>query len=112
MLLMSLMPTLSHLLQAQGPAGWAEVCSAQEAPRWGGMTRLGEAGGDAQTLPEPAMAHCPYCTLHAPDLGLPPVQQAVLPASPRPGAPPLFFQAPRTLHAWRAAQPRGPPTRA
>lgn len=55
--------------------------------------------------------HCAYCHLAGDAPGLPafcmaPASAATIIAL----QPPLFFQAPRTLHAWRAAQPRAPPT--
>lgn len=72
---------------------------------------------DAHGTPDPgvpgsghAQAHCPACLL--PPHGYAPLP--VLPSwVPEPlfahAAPAAFLQAPRTQHAWLAAQPRGPP---
>jgi hypothetical protein len=112
MLAMALLPTLSHALaHARGGASsWAEVCTPQ------GMRLVAVSADDSLPGGAPAQAaghleHCPLCALGAdalaPPLSLPPA--LVLPLG-RAGLPPLFLQAPHTLHAWRSAQPRGPPS--
>ncbi len=105
----ALAPALSHALQAGVPEGWIEIC-----------TELGPklVAGDevAPKKPSPAspadhlLKHCPYCSLHITDLGLPPVSVdiALLDALASP-VPALFLSAPRTPHAWVTAQPRAPP---
>lgn len=106
----ALLPTISHALaQGRGDgARWAEVCTAQGMR----LVVLDDATADTsgQTQRIAQLEHCPYCALGA--------GAAPLPAAP--GLPPLavttvervpalFLHAPRTLHAWRSAQPRGPP---
>lgn len=110
MLAMALLPTVSHALAfAQGTqSNWAEVCTPQGMK----LVVLDDAGPGE---PAPASAashleHCPFCAQGSSVLGLPPT---VVPALVLPLAadttPPLFLKAPRTLFAWAAAQPRGPP---
>jgi len=95
----ALAPTVSHLRHGM-PVAWDEICSVGDA-----------AGRD----PGPAgdvLMHCPFCLLQAQLPLLPGTVALALPALARHEAPVLFLQAGRTLHAWVAAQPRGPPSRA
>lgn len=106
-LLAALAPALSHALASATGAQWVEICTAQGS-KW---IQVGEDGSESGT---PASAHvldhCPHCTLHAPNLGLPPVQHlAQLPLPLSHEVPLAFLSAPRTLHAWVSAQPRAPP---
>ena len=92
LLLAACAPAVSHALAAASP--WDVVCSAP-------------AGDDTPTH---AAEHCPACLLQHAACGLPPADavppQAAALADHR---PPAFLAAPRTLHAWRHADPRGPP---
>ena len=104
MLALALLPTLSHALAGSSSA-YAEVCTPQ------GMKVVALADGEQQ----PATAslhleHCPYCLAGLALAGLPPTPLALpLPPAEPVLQPPLFLRAPRTLFAWAAAQPRGPP---
>jgi len=106
-LLASLAPSLSHALASAGGTSWIEICST-EGSRW---VPAGAGGSE----PAPASAahvldHCPYCSIHAPALGLPPANvPAQLPSRLAHEVPLAFLAAPRTLHAWVSAQPRAPP---
>jgi hypothetical protein len=111
MLALALLPTLSHALTfARGGAAWAELCTPQ------GMRLVAvDAAQAAADTGAPAQAaghleHCPLCALGADLPMLPPAAPAalVLPLAAA-DAPALFLHAPRTLFAWRSAQPRGPP---
>ncbi len=109
MLALALLPTVSHALAfARGGAAWAEVCTPQ------GMKVV--AVDAAQAGGEPVLAaghleHCPLCALAADHAAPPPAAPVVLalPAG-RMLMPAAFLHAPRTLFAWRSAQPRGPPS--
>ena len=118
-LALSLLPTLSHALaytQAQGAGGWAEVCTPQGPKR----VAVDAEGKLAQTVVDPTadaagigvahLTHCPLCALALDVPLLPPAAPLAL-AGPigRCAPPAAFLHAPRTLHAWRSAQPRGPP---
>ena len=111
MLALALLPTVSHALAfARGGAAWAEVCTPQ------GMRLVAVDAAQAADNGAPAQAaghleHCPLCALGADAPPLPPAPPAAL-RLPVAGAepPPLFLQAARTLHAWRSAQPRAPPS--
>jgi len=94
----ALAPTLSHALAAANP--WAELCSAA-------------ADGKAPA-PAQGAAHLEHCPLCGPGTGAAPLPvRLALTIAPPGGAvhlPALFLHAPRTLHAWTAAQPRAPPS--
>lgn len=115
MLALALLPTVSHAIafaamDSRGGVAWAEVCTPQ------GMRLVAvDAAQPAADRSAPVQAaghleHCPLCALGADLPALPPAPPAALPlplAAADP--PPLFLHAPRTLFAWRSAQPRGPP---
>ncbi len=104
-LLVSLAPALGQAWAAKG-SSWMEVCTAQGA-KW---VQAGEQGSTPELPPGHLFDHCPYCSLHAPALGLPPpaglVHQLLRLGTEVPTA---FLAAPRSLHAWVSAQPRAPP---
>jgi len=105
-LLTSLAPAISHALGSARTASWVEICTAQRAERLPAGTD--ESGGAPAV--KHLLEHCPYCSIHVPALGMPPVRVAVAPV---PAAaqefPRAFLAAPRTLRAWVSAQPRAPP---
>ena len=108
---LALLPTLTHALaRAAGGASssFTEVCTPQG-------TRL-VALADGETAPDSALLqleHCSWCTAALGDLAPPPVVlRHGLPAAGAGFVPPLFLQAPHTLHAWASAQARAPPLRA
>lgn len=110
-LLMALAPVLSHALQVRGAATWSEVCTAQGA-RWVDVDgALVGAPADTHTTPAQVFDHCPWCSLHSGDALLPRLPAAVALPAGVDTVPRLFLAAPRTLFAWLAAQPRGPPVR-
>lgn len=109
-LALALAPTVSRALAAaNGASMWTEVCTpagmklqavadtAEDAP----VAQGGQIG---------QLEQCGYCALSA---GAAPLPMAASPALPAVAAaaalPALFLQAPRTLYAWRSAQPRAPP---
>lgn len=103
-LLAALAPAVSFALGSQLGANWVEVCTA-EGSKWV------QPGNDEAPASAHVFEHCPYCTLHTPAIGMPPVPPAQLPIVDAADAVPLaFLAAPRTLHAWASAQPRAPPT--
>ena len=109
-LLAALAPAISHAVAAvQGGASWVEVCTAT------GPALVKVAGEQAPAAPEQDgqgmhMEDCPFCLSHAGSFGLAPAAEAALPASlGTDPAPALFYQSPRPLFAWAAAQARAPP---
>jgi len=108
MLAFALVPGLSRVLShARGDsAAWAEICSAQVAPR--------ALQADA-SRPEPAsgaaahLEHCPMCSVAGHAAGMPPAPLSFAAPAVTEGRPRLFYAAPRPLFAWLAAQPRAPP---
>lgn len=96
----ALAPTVSHLRHGM-PVAWDEICSVN-----GGTDNGSRDPGPAG---DPLM-HCPFCLLQAQLPLLPGTLAPAVPALARHEAPVLFLQAGRTLHAWVAAQPRGPPS--
>jgi hypothetical protein len=119
-LALALLPTLSHAWaysHAQGAGGWAEVCTTQGPQRIAvdADGKLADTVIDADTNMSSAahLQHCPLCALSFDAPLLPPAAPAALPLALAGSAPPAaFLHAPRTLFAWRSAQPRGPPTAA
>ena len=106
MLWMAFVPLVSQALGGRPSEAWIEICSASGATKWV-KTDAGTAG-----QPQPGahpLDHCPYCSLHANALGMPPAPLLALPVLAQSEPPPAFLSAPSTLHAWRSAQPRGPP---
>lgn len=105
----SVAPVLSHAFQPSQGAGWIEVCTALGQQ----MVHVGDATGEPSNTKQQddhARQHCPYCSSHAAQLGLPPASSAVLfVPTLHYGLPALFLAAPRTSFAWSTAQPRAPP---
>lgn len=105
-LLASLAPSLSHALASGSGANWIEICTTQGS-KW---IAAGEDGSERAPASAHVLKHCPYCSVHAPALGLPPSNDsAQLPSRLAHEIPLAFLAAPRTLHAWVSAQPRAPP---
>jgi hypothetical protein len=120
----ALLPTLSPLLHSAGGDGEnrVEICTTQGmrwvvlganfAPNATAAAAIdGSVDGSPDKPHEAAHAdHCPLCRLHtdSPPLPVSDTTLALAEVASQ-AAPALFLQAPRTLHAWRAAQPRGPP---
>lgn len=104
-LMMAAAPLVSQVVGADRE--WQEICGVGGA-RWV-QTDAAAPGPDLPQSPAHLLDHCPYCSLHADTLGMPPAPLAALPALPGVLFPPAFLQAPSTLHAWLTAQPRGPP---
>jgi Protein of unknown function (DUF2946) len=105
-LLASLAPSLSHALGSAEGSSWIEICTSQGS-KW-------VEAGDDNSAPAPTAGHvfehCPFCSIQAPVLGLPPSPELVpLPIEGHGEFPPAFYAAPRTLHAWVSARPRAPP---
>lgn len=110
-LLAALAPSISHAIAAgkDAGAGWIEVCSATGS-------KLVQVGGEHNPAPsEPAeeglhFEHCPFCLTHGGLVGLPPSAGFTLPAvSGTQPLPSLYYQSPRPLFIWAAAQSRAPP---
>jgi hypothetical protein len=105
-LLVTLAPSVSQALGFTKGASWIEVCSTQGS-KW---VQNDSGDSDSPTAAKQLLEHCPYCSIHAPMLGMPPSPAAVLlQREPRNGLPAAFLAAPRTLLAWVSAQPRAPP---
>ena len=105
-LLASLAPALSHALATATGTSWVEICTTQGS-KW---IQAGEDGSERSPASAHVLDHCPYCSLHAPTLGLPPATLlGQLPLQLSHEVPRAFLFAPRTLHAWLSAQPRAPP---
>lgn len=111
-LLSALAPTISHAVQRDAPPGWTEICSVTGAK----LVRVdgADAAEPAEDSPQThAAKRCAWCATEATAPALPPAAPAGLSLLPLAfHVPELFLRAPRPLHAWAAAQPRGPPTAA
>jgi Protein of unknown function (DUF2946) len=103
--LTALAPAISHALQDQPAKSWIEICTTRGA-RW-----IAAAADPAQGIPAPAhvVEHSPCCLLQGNAAAPPPSLLVVALLAVHFEAPRLFLAGQRTLHAWLAAQPRGPP---
>ncbi|HEY4081624.1 MAG TPA: DUF2946 domain-containing protein [Burkholderiaceae bacterium] len=107
-LMMAFAPLMSQAFGAKSASGWAEICSVYGS-KW---VKIDAGTTDPQPTPVSGhpLDHCPYCSLHTNALGMPPPAPVILRAvATYQEVPPAFLLAPRTQHAWRSAQPRGPP---
>lgn len=103
LLFAALAPAVSHALAAARGPGWTQVCSAHDAG--------GPQPGDDAAARLAAATHCPCCSAELPTPGLPPAEQADLPA---PAAAGTVFTAtddtpPRAAPRLHASA-RAPPT--
>ena len=110
LLLAAVAPTISQalVLVSRDSAAWAEICSTAGFRR----VQSDPSGNQGEpSKPLVAMAdHCQYCTLQSHAMAPPPAPIAIASLAPLTfEAPVLFATARRTLFAWIAAQPRGPP---
>ena len=104
MLWLALAPTVVHAVEAaQGPMPWAQICTA---------SGFKPAPGSPAEAADHLKSHCPFCALSQLGATLPPPPAAFvfLPDERAHEVPALFLQAPHTLHAWRHALSRGPPS--
>ncbi|TFW14786.1 DUF2946 domain-containing protein [Duganella callida] len=96
----ALAPTVSHAISASTSGVLAEMCSVDSAA----------PGKKAPTNIPHGMEHCPYCATHGGAPALPPSAiHGFAVIGGHDAYPPLYYSAPRPLHGWGAAQPRGPP---
>mgnify|MGYP001213013553 CR=1 FL=1 len=105
-LLTSIVPSVSHAMGAAKGSSWIEICSSQGS-KW-----IEEGTDNSQPAPTAShvFEHCPFCSIHAPGIGLPPSPATEpLPIAGHGEFPPAFYAAPRTLYAWVSARPRAPP---
>lgn len=89
---------------------WAEICSIA-GPK---LIKVADSQDPVKSS-APAektlhFEHCPFCFSHGGTFGLPPTAAFAFPvASSFQAFPPLFYQSPRPLSIWAAAQSRAPP---
>jgi Protein of unknown function (DUF2946) len=103
---LTLLPSLTRVVNAATQRGWVEVCSVQ-GMRWvapdGTVSERGP-GGQGASHGE----HCPLCGGGAAALSTA-AAKMVLATFEAHAVAPLFLAAPRPLFAWSSAQPRAPP---
>ncbi len=107
-LALALAPTVSRALAfAHGEAAWTEVCT----PLGLKLQAVADTGEEAPAAHLGQLEHCGFCGFSTGAAPLPVAASHDLPAATAAEAlPVLFLQAPRTLLAWRSAQPRAPPS--
>jgi Protein of unknown function (DUF2946) len=103
--LTALVPAISNALPDQAAKSWIEICTTRGA-RW-----IAASADPAQSTPAPAhvVEHSPCCLLQGSAAAPPPSLLVVALLAVNFEAPRLFLAGQRTLHAWLAVQPRGPP---
>ncbi len=110
-LLAALAPSVSRAIAAANGSSsvWAEICSIAGSK----LVKVGaEQKPDSSSPAEKGFnfEHCPFCFTHAGSVGLPPTASVALPViSGKQPLPPLYYQSPRPLFLWAAAQSRAPP---
>ena len=108
----ALSPPIFHALSAARGETWAEICST------GGAKLVKISGGegatsDPATGPSSHLEHCPFCATHGGSLALLPGASVAAPLLDVQNSHPfLFYQSPRPLPIWTAAQSRAPPAQA
>ncbi len=121
MLMSSVAPSVTRLRSDDHAAILAELCSTRGAlsPLLARLTskaltgaqapgdRVDSEGADVP-LPVAASDDCPYCTLHHP-LALTAAAHVLPSPAPARLVPLPYLRDAATRHAWRTAQPRGPP---
>ncbi len=104
-------PSISHALSAAKGSGaaWIEICSIDGAK----LVKLGDEQNPTSPAPvEKAMhaEHCPFCFTHAESVGPLPAAEFIIPVIGGTQLHPLlYYQSPRPLFIWAAAQSRAPP---
>jgi hypothetical protein len=103
------MPTLAQALRSSAGGAWPDICTAA-GPAVREVAGQEAAPGRSDEEALSMSAPCLYCSMQSAASGLPPAPLASV-ALPNlhHAAPAAFLAAPRTLFAWLAAQPRGPP---
>lgn len=112
MLALALLPTISHALASvRGQTRLSDICTTQVAGLVAFSAAVSDVGDPGSpTSPSLHLEHCSFCGAHHGAVGMPPVLVFAPVPGPTGAHPPeLFLRAPRTLHAWRSAQPRAPP---
>jgi hypothetical protein len=110
-LLSALAPSISHAINAANNSGstWTEICSVVGTK----IAKVDSAQNPTSQAPADKVMHfehCPFCSTHAGSVGLPPAIDLTLPVvSNTLTLPSLFYQSPRPLFIWAAAQSRAPP---
>ncbi|UTY55912.1 DUF2946 domain-containing protein [Massilia sp. erpn] len=102
----ALVPSVSRAMAPAGDSGWTEICTMQGAK----FVKVGDDGGQPSGDSAQHLEHCPFCFTQHDTVGLPPTPALTLHhAAGSAIYPPLFYQAPRRLFIWSAAQSRAPP---
>ncbi|MES2297238.1 MAG: DUF2946 domain-containing protein [Pseudomonadota bacterium] len=108
MLFAALAPSMSRAFAASG-GDWTEICSVNGSK----LVKLASVQSGADKLASGAASHvehCPFCATHGGSFALLPGAAFVLPVlATQNFRPSLFYQAPRPLPIWTAAQSRAPP---
>lgn len=104
----ALAPAISHALAAGGASAVTlEICTVN------GYKVVKVTDSDSSKAPATSkhgMEHCAFCAAHGGTFALAASSSLVFAIdSGRDIYPPLFYAAPRSLHAWSAANPRAPP---
>ncbi|HJV87639.1 MAG TPA: DUF2946 domain-containing protein [Noviherbaspirillum sp.] len=135
-LLAALAPSISHAISAAKGTNsiWSDICTQAGMTRHTGMhgdkhahmhgnmhadmqadmqadrhtSKHADHSGPVQKSLH--FEHCPFCFTHGGSVGLPPVAAISLPiVTATQERPFLFYQSPRPLFIWAAAQSRAPP---
>ncbi len=109
MLIATLAPALSQAFHGSTGSLWIEVCSSVGAGTPVVMDLPDTNPASPSSLLH-SLEHCPYCSLQAAASAPPPTPASVFLLPLTFEVPLLFLAAPRTLHAWRHALSRGPPS--
>lgn len=113
MLFAALAPSIALAIPLSTGEPVMQICSVDGMAAAAKVDKLAKADPAASksSAADPVhVKHCPLCVNHAGAMAFPPVANSSIVAMPAQAFyPDLFFQSPRPLAIWAAAQSRAPP---
>ena len=113
MLFAALAPSIALAFPVSTGEPVMQICSVDgmaAAAKVDKLAKADPAASKSSAADQVHVKHCPLCVNHAGAMALPPAANSSIVAMPAQAFyPDLFFQSPRPLAIWAAAQSRAPP---
>lgn len=110
MLFAALAPSIALAIPVSTGEPVMQICSVDGMAEAAKLAKADAAASKSSAADPVHVKHCPLCVNHAGAMALPPATSiSVVPAAAQASYPALFFQSPRPLAIWTAAQSRAPP---